>query len=139
MQPTRNFFSTFFMTLGFILVLLIAGVLYLIIVDPFDFKPMLFETAQVRTPDMPEGREGVIQGEVVVASPSSGDEFIFSEAQKEAIRGYGIDPGTVPTSVTPLELLCFEEKLGTSRVSEIRGGAVPTTFEFFRVKSCIGS
>jgi len=61
----------------------------------------------------------------------------LSDAQKAALRGLGIDPNTIPSSITPTQATCFEEKLGTARFTEIRAGSSPSPMDFLKAKSCI--
>ncbi len=136
LQPTRNFFSTFFTTMGIIFIVIVLSMIYILVADPFGFRPMLLESAEIPA-------EGVIAGVVTRKVTTSSEkernenELVLSVEQRDALRAYGIDPSTVPTTITPLQLFCFEEQLGVSRVSEIRAGAVPTAFELFRVKTCL--
>jgi len=129
---TKSVFTTVFVTLGVILVLVVLAIGYLVIADPFHIKPMLLgssaggSVSETTTADV-----------TPVGAPSTGESFTLSEAQREALRGLGIDPATVPSTITPLQVACFEEQLGADRVSEIRAGGVPSAFELFKVKSCI--
>lgn len=134
LQPTRNFLSTFFITMGILFIIIVATLVYLVVADPFELRPMLFDSAQV---PREAATAGMLSGEVAPADTST-NELVLSSEQKDALQKYGIDPSTIPTTITPLQLVCFEEKLGTSRVTEIRMGGVPTAFELLRVKSCIG-
>jgi len=67
----------------------------------------------------------------------SGVGFALSAQQVEALVSLGIDPESVPSSITTEQEQCFVAELGESRVLEIKGGAVPNAFEFLKVKSCI--
>jgi hypothetical protein len=68
---------------------------------------------------------------------SGASTFTMSEEQRQAIAAFGIDPSTIPTTITAEQEACFVGKLGQARVDEIKDGAVPGTMDFFKVKSCI--
>jgi len=61
----------------------------------------------------------------------------MSTAQESALRAFGIDPATIPTSLSPEQQACFITKLGAQRAAEIQAGDVPTAAEFFTAKACI--
>ncbi len=61
---------------------------------------------------------------------------MLSAEQESALRAFGMDPASLPTSITPEMEACFTSALGASRVAEIKGGASPSASEFFKAKSC---
>ncbi len=61
----------------------------------------------------------------------------LSDSQKSALSALGIDPSTIPASISPSQVTCFEGKLGVARVAEIKAGATPSAMDFFKAKSCI--
>jgi hypothetical protein len=103
-------------------IIILAG-LYLYFVDPFGIKTTFSETETPRTETSTETNND--------KNPA------LSPAQEKALETFGIDPATVPTSVTPEQEACFVEKLGQQRVDEIKAGDSPTAAEFFKAKSCI--
>ena len=63
--------------------------------------------------------------------------IVLSESQKSALRAVGIDPSTLPASISPEQVACFETKLGVARVAEIKAGSSPSPMDFLKAKSCI--
>lgn len=63
--------------------------------------------------------------------------FTLSAAQVEALVSLGVDPESVPDSISAEQETCFVATLGEERVAEIKGGAVPGGLEFMRAQSCI--
>ena len=130
----KSVFSTVFITLGVMLVLIVGAVTYFIIADPLNIKPMLFGSSASGL----QAQTGATDaGTTVDTSPATNESFTLSDAQKEALRGFGIDPASVPSTVTSVQVACFEEHLGADRVAEIRAGGVPSAFELLKVKACI--
>jgi hypothetical protein len=134
-----------FVTFGviFLILLVIGG--YLFVTDPYGLKPLLFgspaPTQNSATPspsmlgnvqtDTNDSTEGEIQGQV------SEGGFELSSAQVQALISLGIDPASVPSSISAEQETCFKGVLGEARVAEIKSGAVPSAFEFMRAESCI--
>ena len=136
-NTTSQFVSTFFVTLGIIFIVVLALLAYFVIADPLELRPLIFGESESRIEE-PAPRESELSG-TVVSREENATEFTLSASQRDALSGYGIDPASIPTVISPLQVLCFEEKLGVVRVGEIRNGAVPSTFEFFEMKTCLGS
>lgn len=137
MDSTKTFFNNFFVTLGVLFVLILIALAYFFITDPYNLKPMLFGSpaaTQTQKTAPPVETQSNASSTPIEADST----FILSDAQKQALINLGIDPATVPTTINPVQVLCFEEKLGAPRVAEIRTGSVPTTFELLKVKSCVG-
>lgn len=64
-------------------------------------------------------------------------DFTLTDAQKQALSSFGIDPAVVPSSVSAAQEVCFEAALGVEKVAEIKAGAVPSAIDFFKAKDCI--
>lgn len=62
---------------------------------------------------------------------------LLSPTQEKVLETFGVDPADVPSSITPAQAACFEEKLGSKRVEEIKAGDSPTALEFFTAKGCL--
>jgi hypothetical protein len=121
----EKFFTIFFLTLGVIFSIIILIVIYLFVADPFKIKPLLFgskitvsQNTSTTSTQMPSG---------------------LSESQKKALEAVGINPAVLPSpsSITPAQEACFTQKLGATRVSEIKAGASPTAVEIFTAKACL--
>ncbi len=121
----KKFFTVFFVTLGVIFSIIILGLVYLYIADPFNIKPLIFgakitasQNTGTTTKQMPSG---------------------LSEPQKKALKAVGINPDILPSpsSITPTQEACFIAKLGATRVAEIKAGASPSAVEILTAKACI--
>lgn len=121
----KKFLTIFFVTLGVIFSVLILTGVYLFVFDPFNIKPLFSLISSPRTATTAEQSTEIPKGEMV------------SPAQKEALQKIGIDPATLPTSITPTQAECFTKILGEKRVSEIKAGGVPTPTELLSAKSCL--
>jgi hypothetical protein len=118
----KKFFTVFFVTLGIIFfILLLAGGYFFMTRSP-NLTPML---------------RGADTGEATTTSTYPDKNPILSPSQEKALETFGIDPATVPSSITPEQESCVTKILGKERVAEIRAGEVPTAAEYFKAKSCI--
>ncbi len=139
----KTIITRIFVTLGIIFLVLIFIGAYFFIVDPYDLKPLLFGSDPVKTipqdttktPTTTTTATGTSEDTSPTIQASGG--FELSEAQKQALISFGIDPTTVPTSINTEQEACFTGALGVSRVAEIKAGAVPNALEFLKAKSCI--
>lgn len=62
---------------------------------------------------------------------------MLSAEQEAALRTFGIDPATVPSTITPEAEACFVAAIGAERVAQIKAGDSPSATEFFKAKGCI--
>lgn len=124
----KNVLTSIFITLGviFFILILIAG--YFFVTDPYNLKPLIFGSDSETIEKKPSEE---VPGAVV----SGG--FTLSESQKQALVSVGIDPASVPSSISVEQESCFVGYLGADRVAEIKAGAVPNALEFMKVKPCI--
>lgn len=122
----KKFFTIFFVTLGVIFSIIILIVIYLFVADPFKIKPLLFGS--------PAKTQSVTNSETT-SKVNSG----LSDTQKKALEAVGINPATLPSpsSITPAQEACFTQKLGATRVAEIKAGATPSAVEIFTAKACL--
>ena len=60
----------------------------------------------------------------------------LSPEQESALRAIGINPESLPSTLTPEMEACFVAVLGSARVAEIKGGGSPTPQEVFASRSC---
>lgn len=63
--------------------------------------------------------------------------FSLSGSQKQALVTFGIDPNTIPSSITVEQEACLIANLGSARFIEIKNGVVPNGVDFLKAKSCI--
>ena len=129
----------FFVTLGIIFLVLLCIGLYLFIADPYNLKPLIFGNHHSVSTFSPT-KESSTETAAIETSTSSDvatDSFKLSEAQKQALIELGIDPASVPTTITVEQKICFVGALGEARVADIQAGAVPGAFELLKVKPCL--
>ena len=105
-----------------------AGVYFYLKLKPFfiDSSATLSQTADQ------DGATGAL-------APSGDKNPLLSDQQEKALEQLGIDPAKLPTEITPELEACFTAKLGESRVSAIKGGEQPTTFDFLKAQSCLNN
>ena len=125
----KKLLKLFFCTLGVIFFLILCALAYLWFADPFGIRPIVVKYLEKDTPITVEGVLSETQT-LLDANPA------LNSTQEAALRTVGIDPGTLPTSVTPEMKVCFTEKLGAERVSAIVAGDTPTAVEIFQTKDC---
>lgn len=123
----KKFLNMFFVTLGVIFFILLLIGVYFYITDPLNLKPIIFGSdLTVITEETAEPEDTIID-----MNPA------LNEKQEKALETFGIDPDTVPSSITPAQESCFIEILGQTRVNEIKAGDLPTATEYFKAQSCI--
>lgn len=115
----KKFFTIFFVTLGVIFLVLILVGAYLFVFDPLHL------------------RSGSNESTAPTGAAQVDKNPILSPSQEQALETFGIDPATVPSSITPEQEACFTKILGAARVAEIKAGDSPTATEYFKAKSCI--
>jgi len=119
----------FFCTLGVIFFFILCGVAYFWITDPFNVRPVIMEVIS----------QGGLQnvGDVFQDAGVTLDQNpALTTTQEAALRTIGIDPATVPSTITPEMKECFADILGLARVNEIINGAQPTAVEVIKTKEC---
>lgn len=122
----KKFLQIFFMTLGVIFFILLIVGTYLFVADPFGIKPILkILTAQ----SAPAAKQ--------TSSPTTDKNPLLSPTQEQALQKIGIDPASLPTTITPTMEACFYSKLGTTRATEIKNGSAITASDYFAARSCL--
>ena len=148
----------FFITLGVIFFGLILGGVYLVVADPFELRPLwdlwrggvpsVERTLEVpSTPEAPEIESEIESSSAGAATDSVTTDDAYSvtpeanslltPAQSAALEFVGIDPATLPTTITPEQEECFISVLGADRVAAIKAGAVPSPLEIFAARECL--
>lgn len=75
---------------------------------------------------------------LITDTPASGDAHPYLSASQEAsLRAVGVNPASLPTSLTDAQKACLLTAVGEARAKEIIGGSSPTMTELFKAKSCI--
>ena len=143
----KKFFTIFFVTLGVIFFGLLLYAAYFWIADPWGIKPFIMNSGVQDRAEMPspENTSASKSDDAVTetgsSTPTSGGTVEqnpnLSTGQENALEAIGIDPGSLPSTITPAQEACFVAKLGAARVAEVQAGATPTAAEFFSAKGCL--
>lgn len=70
-------------------------------------------------------------------TPPEDKHPLLNEVQEKALETIGIDPASVPSSISPEQEQCFVDALGQKRVDEIKAGAAPTPADLFTARNCV--
>ena len=117
----KKFLTFFFVTLGVIFFVLICAGAYVWVTDTYGIRSLV----------------GVFTGMDVDITPSAVDKNpMLSPVQEAALEQAGIDPATVPTTISADQEACATAKLGAARVAEIQAGDVPTPLEIATASEC---
>ncbi len=127
----KKIFRVLFYTLGVIFFILLCAGAYLWFADPFEIRPLVDALTGNAKAITTEVMDGVEEQATADKSPA------LNAAQERALEVVGIDPAKVPSKITPEQESCFTEKLGASRVTEIKAGATPTATEIFKARDCL--
>ena len=141
----KNFLTQVFVALGVILVILLVIAAYLFITDPWHLKPLLFGSpATMQVPSStsnkaaaPANTTGTATTTTTTAAPAAAGGFTLSSAQVQALVSLGINPSSVPSTISATQEACFVSVLGSARVDQIKAGAVPNAIEFLKAKACL--
>lgn len=113
--------NIFFVSLGVIFLILILFGVFFFLVDPLNLR----------------AGQGASAGNGVNNSAAADKNPQLNASQEQALQSFGIDPASVPSSISPEQEACFEEKLGKERVNEIKGGASPTMQDYMLARGCL--
>ncbi len=146
----KQFLNIFFVVMGVVFTVLIIIGAYLFISDPWNIRPMLEGSTGGNTVTKPQPKNEAPVTTTSIGTTTSNEirapqetsvtestSFTLSEEQKQALTSFGVDPSTIPSTISPEVEACFVANLGAPRVAEIKAGAVPGALEFFKAKSCI--
>jgi len=120
----KTFLTRFFVTLGVIFFLLIGAGAYVWFTDTYGVRTIV-TILQDGTTETQLPEDGVDKNPVM------------NEQQEAALEAIGIDPASVPTSISPTQEDCFVEKLGQVRVDEIKAGDTPSAKELIAGRECL--
>ena len=128
-------------TLSILFTLTVLGGLgYLYFVDPFGINSLLFPE-KISVPANNQNIDNNVNnsGSVPVIGDDSGagSAINLSADQKASLEKIGVDPSTIPSTISPEVERCFMEKLGQARVNEIKAGASPSVLELLKAKPCL--
>ncbi len=113
----------FFATLGvvFFVPLCVLGYVYMTSSREIPFSPAIIQQALSQDAD----------------SPAVDENPYLTEAQENMIKAVGVDPATLPISLTEAQKACLLTSVGEARAREIMGGSSPTMTELFKAKACL--
>lgn len=120
----RRVIELFFIVLGVLFFLLLLFGVYLYTVDPFNLKPLFSVVIESKSADS------------ATATSTPADHPLLNTTQEAALEAVGINPATLPTSISDEQEACFLTLLGTERVEAIKTGATPTASEVFATREC---
>lgn len=134
----KKFFTIFFVVLGVLFLIQIILITYFVVADPFNLKPLFFSSSDY----VAESIMDVSPEESVTDTPASQKESVdahpaLSESQEAALESVGINPASLPSTISPEQEQCFIEAIGSARVEEIKAGGSPTPTEIFRARGCL--
>ncbi len=131
----NNSNSTLLITFGVILVILILVGMVFFIANSGGSKSTVVNT---QSNTAPTENTGTPENGASTATEGDGSMAItLSAEQRSALSTFGIDPNTIPSTISAEQVACFEAELGVARVAEIRAGDSPSAMDFFKAKSCI--
>lgn len=151
MHFIQRVLTYFFVTLGVLFFCLLIGAAYLWFADPFGIRPLLRGSLSVppvvsesaQNPGTAPSTTGTSSASPDVRSSATSvagetDKHpALDDTQEALLERAGIDPATLPTQLTPGMEACFNEKLGSVRVAEIKNGSTPTPLEFISARACL--
>lgn len=132
----KNVVAWFFYILGVIFFLMIIAGAYIYVADPFGFNALL------SVPAMQAVENDTTQSDTAATSPGAVQKEptdkhpILSDTQEKVLETVGIDPSTIPSSVTDSQKQCLINAVGEARANEIKAGALPTPMEIIKAQSC---
>lgn len=138
-----RYIKAFFMGLGVVFFVLILITVYMVIVDPFHVKPLISilwsqtSSAPEQSAIVPPSEAPLEEGAAMESAAGPGSTIPLSSEQTAVLETVGIDPSTLPTSISPAQEACFIEQLGADRVEAIMDGAAPTPLEIWQARECL--
>jgi len=132
---------TFFVALGVIFFILLVIVIYFFIKDPYNLRPILMPViSEMIFPNSSSSDDlKTISNntpEYTTSLKVNGSSSLTSD-QANALKAIGVDPNSLPTTITPEQEECFVKIFGQTRVNEIKAGDTPTATEFIKGTSCL--
>ena len=107
--------------------LTIALITYLYLADPLGLKELLKPTPTAPTSATNE------------PATTGTTQYNLSPAKKFFLQKAGIDPNSLPTTITPELEDCLVNAVGQVRAAAIKAGDVPTVTDLFKAKACLNN
>ena len=125
----KKILTIFFVTLGVIFFMLILAVAaWLLLGLTGDEITVVNGVGEV---EETSALAGEMQEEIIDSNP------MLNEQQETALETLGIDPATLPSTISPEQEACFESQIGAERVREIKAGDTPTAAEILKGRGCL--
>ena len=135
LKTMKKLFQIFFMFLGVIFFILILAGIYLYVADPFEIKPLI--KIFTSSSSQPTTSNTKLNNTIPQTQGTIDKNPLLSPTQEKTLEKIGVDPSSLPSSITPAMEKCFYEKLGTKRAEEIKNGSEPTASDYFIARSCL--
>jgi hypothetical protein len=132
MSSIKRIIQSFFLTLGVIFFVLLLGLAYLWFADPFELKPLYYALTAPKSTNATS-----TPSDDLTSTPKAGNNPLLTPTQEKTLQMIGVDPSTLPTTITPQMETCFTQTLGQARMLEIKQGSAPTITDFMQAKSCL--
>ncbi len=130
-----KFLNVFFVSLGVVFFLLIIAGTTVYVSFTKSGAPLLNSIDAVGV-SIEENTKAAATNPSRVSSTTDSHPLL-SEGQEKALKTFGIDPATLPTSISPAQEQCFIEKLGAEKVVAIKNGAAPSAADLFMARDCV--
>ena len=101
--------------------------------NPYNFKACMISSFLNSSAPIVEN----IEDKAVQPEVASDKNPLLSAEQETMLEKAGINPGSLPASISPSMEACFVEKLGQKRVDEIKAGDFPGLYEIYKAKACL--
>lgn len=127
--------NIFFVVLGvvFLCILIALGGIFLYIFGQGDATTTMQETMNTVT----GGEESTDEPANQAASAPADSNSMLNASQEAALETFGIDPASLPSTISHEQEACFIEAIGAARVEEIKAGDTPTATEIFKGRGCL--
>jgi len=131
MKILLKILNIFFVFLGVVFFIIIIGLSYLWIADPFNIKSII-----------PSGVSPISAIKTIIGKSDlkidNIDKNPFLDEEQEAwLESMGIEPADLPSEITPEMERCFIQKLGEKRANEIIQGDLLNATDFLKANSCL--
>jgi len=130
MKILLKILNIFFVFLGVVFFIIIIGLSYLWIADPFDIKLIIPSGVS------PISAIKTITGNSDVKIDNIDKNPLLNEEQEAWLESMGIEPADLPSEITTEMERCFIQKLGEKRANEIIQGDLPNATDFLKANSC---
>lgn len=132
----KKILNVFFVILGVIFFIIILIGIYLFVADPYNLKPLILGSG-TGSSTVTQGSSSAADNTPNAAQDSADQNPVLNQDQETALQAVGIDPTTVPSTISPEQESCFIDTIGAARVEAIKAGDSPTALEIFAGRNCL--